>query len=411
MELPLHRTWYSLPSHIISQKLQVVHFPMKRKRLILQQPNLAQIGTNDLLIGDSTSCQIVPFKHLQPYAGQCRPTSGCRQTLKDACILKIVENSHLLNTRLLYDNRDLEKLWLEIWKLILANSKDSFHLFNIFANVFGASPLFQAHSKPNGNNPRIDTLAKDLAPSFTKHRIDQLFSLVDITSLCRDITKFSNIVVLDLTNCGQVSKNDLFSLSNLASLHSLDLSMVSSLDDSILKSWSMVIKMGLKLQNLNVFSINHCPNVTHLGMKNLMSCGGSLFYIEATIGVDHLHWSRWDRNHKLIKLTSGLKWWITSGKLCRDDTVKNELRRKIRDGSVLHEIRVSDSVEFSSDFLSTQMEKLWSRRKIRYHLAGVKSYYRKSQPTSEIQPAKVKRKAGTLKVVKRSSNFLQNKSS
>lgn len=241
--------------------------------------NFKTLGAHsDTSFIDSSSTVYYPWHEINPlyHDKPIKPKgkSGRLPSLKLLCSRIVAENCGALNTSM------LECLsWpciKMIWNYILVSHNDSMGVFITFATSMFKQQEFRCHSPLiNTIDPLItirqDCLTNCLIPNLKNHRIENLFSNINIEDFTFyfNSLKLPHVLFLDFSATPDLLKRESFLLLlKLNNLAGLDVSNNNHIDDIVLLYLITAIKSGM-LPNLRVLRLSNCKQLSKAVIEKL----------------------------------------------------------------------------------------------------------------------------------------------
>lgn len=173
--------------------------------------------------------------------------------------------------------------WKNVWDIVADSGKDSYKMFQRFANAFGQEKKFRCHGKqtyinafeerqsltytsPNSVYSRVDCMNNRLVTSKSNHRIEIIPMLENVGSLVTELNSNQNfkfLTFLDLSASDGTKtwhRQVFLDIMALPSLVALDVSGCRNIDSGILKLWIVAIKSG-QWTKLRLLDLSSCTSI------------------------------------------------------------------------------------------------------------------------------------------------------
>lgn len=223
------------------------------------------------------------------YGNTLKGTNSCIKSLRQLACEKVAHmiinypedltDNILQKTPLTWDGG-----WKNVWDIVADSGKDSYKMFQRFANAFGQEKKFRCHGKQtyinafkqkqsstytslNSVHSRVDCMNSRLVTSKSNHRIEIIPMLENVGSLVTELNLHQNfkfLTFLDLSTSDGTKtwhRQVFLDIMALPSLVALDVSGCKNIDTGILKLWIVAIKSG-QWTKLRLLDLSGCINIT-----------------------------------------------------------------------------------------------------------------------------------------------------
>lgn len=272
---------------------------------------------------DTTSIVYYAWEEVNPLYNETpkipKGKSGRLPSLKNICSRIVAQNTSDINSSMLQSlSWPCIKL---IWNHILVSHNDSLSAFITFSTTMFQLQDFRCHSPPIKSSDELVNLRQDylthcLIPNVKTHRIENLFSNVNIHNFTvyLNTLRIQRLVFLDFSHTsGLLKREDFLLLFKVGTLAGLDFSNNTVLDDTILSYLVMAIKND-RLPYLRIIRLSNCKKLSKASIEELflLSANGksclSLVICDDIFSFDFYEKLSHNAANKIGKQLPGTNW-------------------------------------------------------------------------------------------------------